>query len=541
MDADELDPPAVRLRRRVLGPLWRLIDGPPDDSRERIVRRARLLVTVATGLANLGGALVVLVFALVVPDPVGDISDRLRMVNVAMSTAYVLAAVPAGLLLGGRFFRRVRRLVEKHEEPDRHERSLLLYAPLRLMGLHLTLWGIGTLGWIVINVPFEPLWAMKLGLTGLLGGITTCTVVYLLTERLLRRSVTTALRSRPPRRTGLPGIVARSVLAWGLGTAMPILGLISLAIGTFLIAKVTVREFAFAVLTLGGGALIVGFGITYVAARAIADPVESVRFGLARIERGDLDVEVPVYDGSEVGLLQAGFNHMAAGLREHARLQDLFGRQVGVDVARVALERGIDLGGETREVAVLFVDIIGSTRLAADRPPAEVVALLNDFFAVVVEAVGAHGGWINKFEGDAALAVFGAPLSLDGAPGRALAAARELARRLRDEVPALSAAIGVSAGEAVAGHIGAEERFEYTVIGDPVNEAARLTDLAKGTPERVLAAGSAVAEAGAEEAAHWTLGNEVVLRGRTAPTRLAHPSGVVPQDGTELSAAPHGL
>ncbi|NEA25799.1 adenylate/guanylate cyclase domain-containing protein, partial [Actinomadura bangladeshensis] len=90
-----------------------------------------------------------------------------------------------------------------------------------------------------------------------------------------------------------------------------------------------------------------------------------------------------------------------------------------------------DLGGELREVAVIFVDIIGSTRLAADRPPAEVVRLLNDFFAVVVEVIGAHGGWINKFEGDAALAIFGAPLALDGAPGRALAASRELARRLR--------------------------------------------------------------------------------------------------------------
>lgn len=188
------------------------------------------------------------------------------------------------------------------------------------------------------------------------------------------------------------------------------------------------RDFAVAVLALGGIALIVGFGVTYGAARAIADPVESVRLGLARVERGDLDVEVPVYDASEVGLLQAGFNHMAAGLREHERLQDLFGRQVGADVARVALERGIDLGGELREVAVIFVDLLGSTRLAADRPPGEVVRLLNAFFAVVVEVIGAHGGWINKFEGDAALAVFGAPLALEGAPGRALAASRELDR-----------------------------------------------------------------------------------------------------------------
>ncbi|GLW66318.1 adenylate cyclase [Actinomadura rubrobrunea] len=527
METDQARTASARpRRRRPLDFLWRFIDGRPDDTRAQIARRARILVTVSTGLANLGGALVVLLFTIVVPNPDGAVSDRLRLINLLVFTAYVVAAVPGGLLLGERFFRRLRRLVEEHDEPGKRERLLLLYGPLRMMALHLTLWSIGTVGWVLINLPFSVLLAVKLGLTSLLGGLTTCTIVYLLTERLLRRAVTTALRTGLPRRTGLPGVVSRSVLAWALGTGVPILGLIVLAVGSFVLGRVNVRDFAFAVLVLGGTALVVGLGVTYGAARAIADPVESVRLGLARVERGDLDVEVPVYDASEVGLLQAGFNHMAAGLREHARLQDLFGRQVGEDVARVAIERGIDLGGELREVAVLFVDIIGSTRLAADRPPTEVVKLLNDFFAVVVEVVGEHGGWINKFEGDAALAVFGAPLALDGAAGRALAAARDLAARLRDRVPELSAAVGVSAGEAVAGHIGAEERFEYTVIGDPVNEAARLTDLAKSTEARVLAAGSVVEAAGPDEARHWRVDGETVLRGRTRPTRLAAPVDV---------------
>ena len=137
---------------------------------------------------------------------------------------------------------------------------------------------------------------------------------------------------------------------------------------------------------------------------------------------------MPVFDGSDLGLLQAGFNRMADGLREREQLRDLFGRHVGEDVARAALERGIELGGEELEVAVLFVDIVGSTALAAERPPQEVVALLNEFFGVVVEVVEDHGGWINKFEGDAALAVFGAPLPLDDAAGCALAAG---ARRSR--------------------------------------------------------------------------------------------------------------
>jgi adenylate cyclase len=224
-----------------------------------------------------------------------------------------------------------------------------------------------------------------------------------------------------------------------------------------------------------------------------------------------------------VGLLQGGFNRMVGGLRDRERIRDLFGRHVGVEVARAALAGGIEMGGEVRDVAVLFVDLVGSTRLAASRPPAEVVALLNGFFAVVVDVVARHGGWVNKFQGDAALAVFGAPVALDGAPDRALAAARELAARLRAEVPEVHAGIGVAFGAAVAGNVGERRRYEYTVIGDPVNEAARLSELAKSEPQRVLASSAIVERAGAAEAARWRLGGAVTLRGRAEPTRLAAP------------------
>ncbi len=135
---------------------------------------------------------------------------------------------------------------------------------------------------------------------------------------------------------------------------------------------------------------------------------------------------MPVDDGSEVGRLQAGFNAMVAGLREREQLRDLYGRQVGADVAREALERGIALGGETRDVSALFVDVVGSTQLAHRERPERVVALLNEFFNVVVDAVHDRGGLVNKFEGDAALCVFGAPVPQEDHAARALACAREL-------------------------------------------------------------------------------------------------------------------
>ena len=120
---------------------------------------------------------------------------------------------------------------------------------------------------------------------------------------------------------------------------------------------------------LGAVALAVGLITTLVASRAIADPVTSVRAGLERVARGDLDADVPIDDGSEVGLLQAGFNEMADGLRERERIRDMFGRQVGRDVARAALRDGTRLGGEEREIGALFIDLVGSTSLALDAPP----------------------------------------------------------------------------------------------------------------------------------------------------------------------------
>jgi adenylate cyclase len=236
-------------------------------------------------------------------------------------------------------------------------------------------------------------------------------------------------------------------------------------------------------------------------------------------------VTVPVDDGSEVGLLEAGFNRMAAGLRERERLRDLFGRHVGRDVAEAALENDgdIELGGAVREVAVLFVDMEGSTRLAARQPPAEVVTLLNTFFCLVVEVVEEHGGWVNKFEGDAALCVFGAPTTSAAPAGDALRAARRLRARIDRELSGGDASIGVSAGPAVAGNVGAHERFEYTVIGDPVNEASRLCELAKQRPSRLLASDAVLERAASDEVDRWQVRERVVLRGRDQPTGVAEP------------------
>ena len=151
--------------------------------------------------------------------------------------------------------------------------------------------------------------------------------------------------------------------------------------------------------------------------------------------------------------------------------------------------------------------------------------MLNDFFRIVVNAVDARDGMINKFQGDAALAVFGAPLRIDGAASAALATARALGEQLR-ELPLVDFGIGVSAGSVFAGNIGAENRYEYTVIGDPVNEAARLADLAKTSDRRILCSSAAIERADLDERRLGRQGQRGVA-GRSEATEISRPTGTV--------------
>jgi adenylate cyclase len=272
--------------------------------------------------------------------------------------------------------------------------------------------------------------------------------------------------------------------------------------------------------------IVAGAVVITTAARSISEPLDGIRSALARVQRDDLDVDVPIDDAGEIGQLEAGFNRMVAGLRDRRVLEDLFGRHVGTEVASLAREQGVHLGGERREASVVFVDLVGSSRLAQSRPADAVVGLLNTFFGTVVERIEQEGGWVNKFEGDAALCLFGAPADQPDHATRALRAARTLRRDLLAlslTHPELVAGIGVSAGDVAAGNVGAAQRYEYTVIGDPVNEASRLTEAAKARPGGVLASEEAVARASSEERKRWVVADELALRGRSQPTLAYEP------------------
>ena len=360
---------------------------------------------------------------------------------------------------------------------------------------------------------------VSLGFLGfVIAGTVTLAFAYVLIEDALRPLYAIALNETQTRPERAVGLLQRFGLYWLIGSG---LNLFSTALVLIVLPQSGRRV---AIVFCAFGAL-VGAGLTILAARSVTDRVERLLENVHRVEEGDLTTATDVDDLGEIGRLQRGFNRMVAGLRERDRLGDLFGRHVGADVVRRALDAGGREGSE-QNVSVLFIDVIGSTTLASGRPAREVVAMLNGLFDAVVRVVGTEGGLVNQFQGDGALCIFGAPLPMSDHAARALRAVRAISREfasLRDAFPEFDAAIGVSTGDVVAGDIGNEDRYQYTVIGDPVNEASRLCDEAKLRAGRVLVSGSTIAAASQEG---WTSGGEVSLRGRRQPTAVFEPNSV---------------
>ena len=406
-------------------------------------------------------------------------------------------------------------------EPSAKERSAALNISWRQTLLLSVPWWVAAAVLLPMNLTGGAGVAIIIGFSIMFGATAAISTGFLFTQRTLRPLVVAGAADLD-RGPVTPGVRARLALMWTVCTALPGLAialLITMRRNGFIIEHTASVETPVLVLTLI--AMMLGLRSMILVSRSISDPLREVVDAMAQVEQGRIGHTVDVYERSEIGRLQSGFNRMVAGLRERDRLRDLFGRHVGTEVVRRAIEDNESLSGDEREVAILFVDLVGSTQLTANREPHEVAEVLNDFFRIVVAEVDQRHGLINKFQGDAALAVFGAPLRIDDPASAALTTARALGAELR-QLP-VDFGIGVSAGPVFAGNIGAENRYEYTVVGDAVNEAARLADRAKRADRRVLCSGAALRLAGAAERERWASQGEEVLRGRSEPTEMSAP------------------
>jgi len=497
-----------------------------------------LVVRTVGGMAVLGigvNVIGVAVVSAVIAAMNARASDHQLTVLLTITAILVGFSVVTGVVAATLVQRRTLHWLLRGESPSARDARRALRMPRDLAIIAAILWVVGG---VVIAVAAAAVGEDAQTVSGICGGIVLAALAsagltYLVTSRYNQPVARLALAACPPQETPVLGVRWRLLLIWVLTSGMPVVGLVLVLTAPRTKTHVLAVGVVVCIVTL-----VVGGFATALSARSIGEPLRGMVDALYRVGRGDLDAVVDVEDAGEIGLLQAGFNDMVAGLRERERIQDLFGRHVGSAVAEQAITEGITLSGESREVVALFVDITGSTRLTRETDPVEFVTMLNRFFEVVVEEVERNGGLLNKFEGDAALCIFGAPVALADPATAALQAARTI----RDRVAVmgeLEIGVGVAAGPVIAGQIGTTSRLEYTIIGDAVNEAARLTDLAKRSEGRILASEAAVAAATEDERANWVRGRTLRLRGREAPTNSYR--SVVPDDSLVGALNPFSL
>jgi adenylate cyclase len=311
--------------------------------------------------------------------------------------------------------------------------------------------------------------------------------------------------------------------AWS--NASMLAAMFSFAIAGALVAAVVDRTREMPVLAVViACALTVGFAVPIVVGAAFSpslQPIRDLADGTERVAAGDYSQRLPVVQDDDLGALAASFNRMQAGLAERQRLQAAFGTYVDPALAARLLEQGDDVfSGERREVTVMFVDIRDFTPFAEANTAEDTVARLNALFEIVVPAVVDAGGHVNKFLGDGALAVFGAPNDLadhaDAAVTAAVLIQRLVAERFGGE---LRIGIGINTGVVIAGTIGGAGKLEFTLIGDTVNIAARVEQLTKTTGDAILLTQQCVDALAARPPGLTDRGSHE-LKGKSAPVQV---------------------
>jgi adenylate cyclase len=235
------------------------------------------------------------------------------------------------------------------------------------------------------------------------------------------------------------------------------------------------------------------FGTTIVVMYMVR-PINELADAAKEIGKGNLNQKVTLKRQDEIGQLANTFNEMVDGLKERDFIRNTFGKYVSTQVAETVLKGNLKLGGEKRKVTVLLSDIRNFTTLSEKLPPERVVEFLNQYLTKMVNVVEKYNGTIDKFMGDAIFSIFGAPLTYLDDAKRAINVAWEMKLRLKEfnkkiktqGFEEVKIGIAIHTGEVVAGNIGSEQRYEYTVIGDTVNTAARIESLNKEWNTEIL-------------------------------------------------------
>lgn len=239
---------------------------------------------------------------------------------------------------------------------------------------------------------------------------------------------------------------------------------------------------------LTGIITVLGILLSLVLSMYFSRPIRILSEGTKALALGNFDNRVCIKRNDEFGDLAISFNRMAEDLKLTETIKNSFGRYVTPEIVEriIANPDNQWMKGSKVDVSVLFVDIRGFASLSENKDPQRIVEMLNDYFTCVYDAVINYGGHINKFVGDEAMVIFGAPASNPRHAEDAVRAGLEIQKEIlklnrvkRTGIENIHVGVGINSGEMVAGNLGSPMRMEYTVIGDNVNIASRLTSLAK--------------------------------------------------------------
>jgi adenylate cyclase len=247
-----------------------------------------------------------------------------------------------------------------------------------------------------------------------------------------------------------------------------------------------IRKESFFILILSSLIVLLGIAVAILLGINFSRPISKLVFATREIGKGNYQYRIQMKRKDEFGDLAKSFNFMAQELWKKLMIQESFGRYVSPEVLDMIMLNPEDswLKGNRTEASVLFTDVRGFTSYAEHMDPSEVVEALNEYFSIATQSILEYGGYIDKFIGDAALGVFGAPVPHADHAHRAVMAALTIQREMqksagRNKNPLLSrVGIGINTGVVVSGNLGSQVKMEYTVIGDSVNVASRLKDMA---------------------------------------------------------------
>jgi class 3 adenylate cyclase len=358
-------------------------------------------------------------------------------------------------------------------------------------------------------------------LGGTIGTVNALIAVHSFVEAMLRPA-----RLALAGDTGIGDALPRSRPTFGTWTSVAVLAIVfGFALSGSMLAAIVHQLSSVPVLCVAiASVLTLGFGVPITVGTNISpslQPIRDLAAGTERVAVGDYSQRLPVVQDDDLGALAASFNRMQAGLAERRRLHAAFGTYVDPALAARLLEQGDDVfTGERREVTVMFVDVRDFTPFAEANTAEDTVARLNALFEIVVPAVVDAGGHVNKFLGDGALAVFGAPNDLadhaDAAVNAAVLIHRLVAERFGGE---LRIGVGINTGVVIAGTIGGGGKLEFTLIGDTVNVAARVEQLTKTTGDAILLTQQSV-DALVARPPELTDRGSYVLKGKSAPVQV---------------------